>query len=96
MKVRFSRPATSDLDKILDTLFRQNPQAAARFLARIEKIAGRLGRFPGMAQEVAGRNGVRRVPLVRFPYLIFYKIIAGEVVILRVVHGARREPWESL
>jgi len=96
MKVRLSRPATDDLGKILDTLFRQNPQAAGQFVARIEKIFDRLGRFPGMAQEVAGRDGVRKVPLVRFPYLIFYKVIADEVIILRVVHGARREPWESL
>jgi hypothetical protein len=28
--------------------------------------------------------------------LIFYKIFADEVVMLRVVHGARKEPWENL
>jgi toxin ParE1/3/4 len=57
---------------------------------------GRIGRFPQGFQEVAERPGVRRVPLVRYPYLIFYKIFADEVVVLRVVHGARKEPWENL
>ncbi len=56
----------------------------------------RIARFPHGFQEVAERPGVRRVPLVRYPYLIFYKVIAGEVIVLRVVHGARKEPWENL
>jgi toxin ParE1/3/4 len=45
---------------------------------------------------VAERPGVRRVPLVRYPYILFYKVLADEVVVLRVVHGARKEPWENL
>lgn len=56
----------------------------------------RIARFPQGFQEVAERPGVCRVPLVRYPYLIFYKVIAGEVIVLRVVHGARKEPWENL
>jgi plasmid stabilization system protein ParE len=36
------------------------------------------------------------VPLVRYPYLIFYKVFADEVIVLRVIHGARKEPWENL
>jgi len=96
MKVRFSRRATDDLGEILAALFHQSPQAAGRLLTRIEKIVARLSRFPGMAQELAEREGVRKVPLVRFPYLIFYKVVGDEVVILHIVHGARREPWENL
>jgi plasmid stabilization system protein ParE len=69
---------------------------ARRFANRIDQIGERIGRFPYGFQEVAERPGVRRVPLVRYPYLIFYKVLADEVIVLRVVHGARKEPWENL
>jgi toxin ParE1/3/4 len=84
------------LDGILSDLAAKNPTAAERFENRVRQICERLGRFPQGFQEVAERPGVRRVPLVRYPYLIFYKVLADEVIVLRVVHGARKEPWESL
>ena len=43
---------------------------------------------------MAERAGVRRVPLLRYPYVIHYTVGDDEVVILRIVHGARRSPWE--
>jgi plasmid stabilization system protein ParE len=55
-----------------------------------------LGQFPNSFQEVAERPGIRRVPLLRYPYLVFYRIFDEEVIVLRVVHGARKEPWEYL
>jgi plasmid stabilization system protein ParE len=60
------------------------------------QIGERIGQFPHGYQEVAERPGVRRVPMVRYPYLIFYKVQDDEVVVLRIVHGARKEPWEIL
>jgi toxin ParE1/3/4 len=96
MKVRYASRALAELDAILADLAAKNPLAAERFEQRISQIAERIGRFPEGYQEVAQRPGVRRVPLVRYPYLIFYKTYPDEVVILRVVHGARKEPWESL
>ena len=46
--------------------------------------------YPEASQEVAERPGIRRTPLVRYPYVIYYKLAAGEVTILRVRHTARR------
>jgi len=45
---------------------------------------------------VAERPGVRRVPLLRYPYVVFYRVLDDEVIVLRVVHGARKELWENL
>lgn len=89
MRVRFSKGAVAQLDEILSELNEVNPSAAQRFEQRI-------GRFPGGFQEVEERPGVRRVPLVRYPYLVFYKVFDDEAVVLRIVHGARKEPWEDL
>jgi toxin ParE1/3/4 len=96
MKVRYSRLALAELDAILSDLAAQNPAAAQHFENRILQVGERIGRFPHGFQEVVERPGVRRVPLVRYPYLIFYKVFADEVVVLRVIHGARKEPWENL
>ena len=96
MKVRYSKLALAELNKILSDLASKNPTAAQHFEDRIRQIDERIGRFPIGFQEVAERAGVRRVPLVRYPYLVFYKVFADEVIVLRVVHGARKEPWENL
>jgi len=93
MKVVYSKLALAELDDILDRIAAENPAAAARVGERIERVIARIAQFPESAQEVEERPGVRRVPLVRYPYVIHYKVIAGEVVILRIIHGARRSPW---
>ena len=96
MRVRFSKRALAQLDHILLDLGDLNPVATQRFEHRIHTIIDRIGRFPLGFQEVAARPGVRRVPLVRYPYLVFYKVFDDEVVVLRIIHGARKEPWEDL
>jgi len=35
------------------------------------------------------RPGVRIMPIVRYPYLIYYEIGQNELVVLRILHGAR-------
>ena len=94
MKVRFSKLALAELDAILAEIRADNPGAAARFDERVRRIVERIAQFPEGAREVEKRPGVRRVPLVRYPYVIYYAMIEGDVMILRLVHGARRNPWE--
>ncbi len=94
MKVRYSNLALAELDAILAGIKAENPNAAASFQARVHRVVERVGQFPEGAQEVAERPSVRRVPLLRYPYVIHYTVGDDEVVILRIVHGARRSPWE--
>jgi plasmid stabilization system protein ParE len=96
MKIRWSSLALAELNAILSDLAAKNPTAAQRFEFRVRQIVQRIERFPEAFQAVSERVGVRRVPLLRYPYLIFYSVDAAEVVILRVFHGARKEPWENL
>jgi plasmid stabilization system protein ParE len=60
----------------------------------VGRVVERIAQFPEGAQEVEKRPGVRRVPLVRYPYVIYYMVIESDVMILRFIHGARRNPWE--
>jgi plasmid stabilization system protein ParE len=94
MKVAYSRLALAELEGILERIAAENPAAAVRLRARVERVIERIAQFPEGAQEVAERPGVRRVPLVRYSYVIHYQVKESKVVILRIVHGARRSPWE--
>jgi toxin ParE1/3/4 len=91
MRVRLSKLALAEFDSILNGIRSENPLAAQRVEERIRRVFQRIAQFPKGAEEVEGRLGVRRVPLVRYPYVIHYGIIDGEVIILRIIHGARRE-----
>jgi hypothetical protein len=46
------------------------------------------------AQEVVGRPGVRVVPLLRYPYKVFYRSTGDTIEILYIHHIARDEPRE--
>jgi plasmid stabilization system protein ParE len=96
MRVRWSRPAQEDLRAILDYLGAENPLAARRLVLRLDGILRRIAQFPESAPMVEQRPGVRRIPLVRYPYILYYKDVAGEAVILRIRHGAMEKPWEDL
>ena len=91
MKVRYSGRALLQLDEIHRYITQFNPSAAAQVIARIEELCEKLGEFSGMGHKTE-QTGVRVLPVVRYPYLIFYKIMPDEdeVRILRIRHGRRR------
>jgi plasmid stabilization system protein ParE len=48
-----------------------------------------LREYPGMG-AVTDEPGVIMFPLVRYRYLIFYKVLSDEVRIIRVRHASRK------
>ena len=91
MKVRYSPRALAQLEEVHQYIAQHNPRAATAVVVRIEELCEKLGEFPGMG-AATDQSGVRLVPVVRYPYLIFYTLITGsnEVRILRIRHGRRR------
>jgi len=55
-------------------------------------VERRIGRWPQSAREVVGRAGVRVVPLIRYPYKIFYRVMPDAVEVLHIRHSARQDP----
>jgi toxin ParE1/3/4 len=96
MRVRWSSPALDDLTKIVDRLNTENPVAAGRLVRRLDGVMRRIALFPEAAPEVEQRPGVRRIPLVRYPFIVFYKCAANEAIILRIRHAAMERPWEDV
>jgi len=95
MKVVYTDAALADLDEILDYISSHYPTVYASFERRLRTIEARIGAWPESAPEVVERPGVRVVPLIRYPYKIFYRIENDIVEILYIHHSARRAPWEG-
>ncbi len=88
MKVRYTDTAATEVEDILDYISRHNPTAATQLNARIEQTIGVIADFPEMAQ-ISDEPGVRRMPVGRYPILIFYAVENNELVVLHVRHAAR-------
>jgi addiction module RelE/StbE family toxin len=86
--VVFTRFAKADLEEIGDYIARDNPQRALSFVQELRAAARGLAECPRAFPVIARyeRHGVRRRPFGN--YLIFYRIEADQLVILRILHGA--------
>jgi plasmid stabilization system protein ParE len=65
-----------------------------RSAVRIREVIARLADCPKGRQPVVERPGVHVVPLVRYPYRIFYRIGDDRIRILHIRNTAR-EVWGS-
>ena len=92
MKLRYERGALADLEEIFAYVAQDNREAAARLVARIERVAARIAESPYIG-EATRKTRFRRLPIGN--YLIVYEVGEDEVVIHYVRHGARRRPWEG-
>jgi plasmid stabilization system protein ParE len=92
MKVRWSETAVTELEAIFVFILAHNRSSAKAVARRIIDRAESLGEFP-LAGRMIEAAGIRKLPLVSYPYVIFYKIdiTAGEVQILNVRHTARKQ-----
>lgn len=86
----FAERAQRDIGDIYDSIAQHNPDAAQRVEDAIRAGCEGLGDFP-YASAATDEPNVRRLPLVRFPYTIFYRVDAARalVEIARVIHAAR-------
>ena len=90
MKVRLTKRALRDLVELHDWIALRNPAAAWRVEAFVREVSRGLSDFP-MIGALTDLAQVRRLPLVRYPYTMYYRInqLNETVEILRIVHSAR-------
>lgn len=94
MKLRYTETAAVELEEILDYVSERNPSAARTLASRIEKSIQVLADFPELAQ-LTDEPGVRRLPIGRYPYVIFYSAERDAIVILHIRHTARLTPGDE-
>jgi plasmid stabilization system protein ParE len=91
VKVVYTDRASDDLDGILAYIASNYPTVYEAFLIRLRSVTARIGMWPNSAQEVAEEPGVRVVPLLRYPYNIFYRNMGEAIEILSIRHAAQDE-----
>jgi toxin ParE1/3/4 len=89
MNVAYAPRALRDLDGIAAYLTERSPDAAARVLGAIKSSIDTLRFFPQIGRIVDNANH-RRIPVLRYPYIIFYRIADEELFILHIRHTSRR------
>lgn len=89
MRIRWLAAAAADLESVFAYIAQDNREAAGVEVERVLEAIGRLGMHPalGRAGRVAGTR-----ELVVSPYVVAYRIKAGNVQVLRVLHGSRNWP----
>ncbi len=79
--------ARADVDAAYSSYEQRQTGLGERFLERLRSSLATISGNPEMYAVL--RDETRAAPLRRFPYVIYYRIEAGAVVILAVVHGHR-------
>jgi addiction module RelE/StbE family toxin len=91
MRVRFTRPAQRDLQRIHSYISQDSPQAASRVVARLIELARSLADLPQEGRKTDEPNA-RVIVVPKLRYLIFYSIAGDEVHITHIRHMAQNRP----
>ena len=91
MHIRWTTPAATALEGVIDHIARENPQAAYRVSERIRVVASQLSEYPRMGRT--GRvRGTYELVIHGIPYIVPYRISRNEIQILSVYHMSRKWP----
>ena len=91
MRVRFTRPALRDLEKIASFISKNNPQAASNIVTRLTKLAWSLSDNPEEGMK-ADKPDTYVLIVSNIHYLIFYNIESDQINIVHFRHTARLRP----
>lgn len=80
-----------DLSEAYAWIASDSEKAAERLLDRVEATIERLQQYPMMgAPRDSLAPGVRSIRARPFRHLIFYRVAKDEIILIRILHGARR------
>jgi plasmid stabilization system protein ParE len=88
MKVRFHPEARSELRRARAWYSERSPLSAAAFAREVDNAINRIVATP--ERYPVAEHGTRRLVLQQFPFSLFYRAGADEVVIVAVAHQKRR------
>lgn len=90
-RVVWSRRAASDVDAIAEYIAKDSTRAAKRVVHYIRQAARPLERSPRLG-KATDSDATRELVLARYPYVLVYQLVDGEVRILAVYHQAQNRP----
>ena len=89
MKLRYTKTALRQIEQALSYIEARSTRGAESVARRTETVLALLLDHP-QAGQLTSREGVRRVTLTPYPYVVFYRVTATEIVIQRFRHAARK------
>ncbi len=93
MMLRWTPRSLRDVERVRAFIARDAPGNAAVVVRRVLDAVDMLRDFPEL-----GRSGrapdTRELVVARTPYVVAYRVSGETVVLLRILHGARRWPSE--
>jgi len=92
MSLYFEDHAEDEYEKILNEYLAVGVELARDFQAEFEHATSQVTAFPKLGSPLRIRR-FRFVRLRRFPYLIIYQIVAGDIWIMAVAHYRRRHGY---
>lgn len=91
MRVKWLKIASKNLDKAMDFIAQDDPEAASRIYMYIRSRVDDLAAQPGQGRP--GRVfGTRELVIEKYPFLVPYRAKGDEVQILRVFHTSQPPP----
>ena len=87
--VRWTAAALADLDQILAYTEANYPALKPSVEIRIRAVIERVARLPRSARRVGQHSDIRVVPVLRYPFRIFYRVIGDGIEILHIHHTSR-------
>lgn len=93
LRLAFTRQAQLDLDELIVHIGKENPRAAVEVARRILERIELLGEQPEMGRK-GRRSGTRELVVEGTRHIVAYRVEVadGRIVVLRILHGARRWP----
>jgi toxin ParE1/3/4 len=89
--VRYQRAALADLAELRAFIAADRPRAALDVGRRIRSAIDRLAESPNRGRP--GRvPGTRELVVPRLPFIVAYRVDIDQVVVLAILHAARRWP----
>jgi plasmid stabilization system protein ParE len=86
--------ARREFDGAFDWYEQQRPGLGVEFVACVEEAFRQIARTPELRAKV--RRNVRRAPVHRFPYSVYYTIEADRISVIAVFHSKRNpKVWQS-
>jgi plasmid stabilization system protein ParE len=94
LPIHFSRPAQRELDHAVDWYEDRRSGLGDRFNNRVVELITQIVSNPQLFAEV--EDGVREAHVRRFPYCVYFRVLADRIEIISVFHTSRDpETWRS-
>jgi plasmid stabilization system protein ParE len=89
LHIEFTEAAALDAEEARDWYETHRQGLGERFASVLKRVAEQISQFPEAAPEV--RNGVRRIVLPVFNYLVYYRVEPERALIIGIRHPSRSD-----